>query len=74
MQKFTTPEAGRTPAKPNVVNTDWYKLDITLRPVPINKTETELKIRRWTPEVGWTTMNLFLSPEELNIIRQELAK
>ena len=74
MQKFTTPEAGRTPAKPNIVNTDWYRLDITLQPVPSNKTETQLKIRRWTPEVGWVEMNLFLSPEELNLIRQQLAK
>ena len=74
MQLPVTPKAGQTPRQPNIVNTDWYRLDVTLQPVPTNKTETQLTIKRWTPEVGWVEMNLFLSPEELTAVRRELAK
>jgi hypothetical protein len=52
MQQYITPQAGRTPPEPNIVNTDEYKMHILKR--EWSQGEHEILIERWIPETGWT--------------------
>jgi hypothetical protein len=68
MQKHVTPAAGRTPDY--ITNKDWYKLQVTVSELPDG--QQHLKIRRWAPEMGWRTTELFLTPDELELFKQSL--
>jgi hypothetical protein len=78
MQQYTVPLPGRSPLKKapefaNIVDTDWYKLDIKLDRVPTAQDEYHLQLKRWTPEVGWVNMQLFMTETELARFRRTLG-
>jgi len=62
MQKFITPQPGRSPG-PNLVNTDLYKMHVLKR--EYQNGEWEILIERWIPETGWTRTQLLLSKQQL---------
>ncbi len=66
MQKYVTPQAGRTPSA-NVVNRQDYKLDIRLS--EFRQNEYLLAINKFIPETGWCEQKFFLTPEELACIQ-----
>jgi hypothetical protein len=67
MQKYTTTQPGRTPPAANVVNREDYQLAVNLS--EFRPGEYHLRVARYTPETGWATMNIFLTPDELESVR-----
>ena len=68
--KQYTPLPGRTPPQANIVCREDYKLHFSLTEFRDN--EYHLTIAKYIPEIGWTTQNFFLTPNELDLIRTEL--
>ncbi len=66
MQRFTTPEPGRTP-EPNIVNNHDYKMHILKRQYADG--QWEILIERWIPESGWTRTQILCESNELDKIR-----
>lgn len=62
MQKFVTPQPGRSPG-PNLVNTDDYKMHVLKR--EYQNGEWEILIERWIPETGWQRTQLLLTKQQL---------
>lgn len=69
MQKYVTPAPGRTP-RGNIVNRADYRLDIRLQEFRDN--EYMLTIDKFIPETGWCEQKFFLTPDELELIRQQI--
>ena len=61
MQRYLTPEAGRTPG-PNIVNREDYKMHIVKR--QYQDGEYEILIERWIPETGWTRTQILCDAED----------
>lgn len=57
--------------KSNIVNTDHYKLDFRL--TELRNENFQLNIGRWIPETGWTTIELFLTLDELKKIQEAVS-
>jgi hypothetical protein len=69
MQKYVTPQPGRTPGA-NITDQDHYKLDVRLSQPEY--ADHLLVIKRWIPEHGWTKLEIFLTDAELANIRREV--
>ena len=69
MQRYVTPEPGRTPG-PNIVNRDDYKMHILKR--QYHDGEYEIVIERWIPETGWTRTQILCDANELKKIQAVL--
>lgn len=69
MQKYVTPAPGRTP-RGNIVNRADYGLDIRLQ--EFREDQYMLTIDKFIPETGWRSQNFFLTPDELELIRQQI--
>lgn len=69
MQKFVTPQPGRTPAA-NVIDTLNYKVNVKL--TELRNQTWHLEFETWTPEHGWVRRELFLSQEELERMQQAI--
>ena len=70
MQKYITPAPGRTPAQPNIVNRDDYKMHILKREYAPN--EFEILIERWIPEQGWTRTQIICDSLEFAKFKKAL--
>jgi hypothetical protein len=71
MQQYVTPQPGRTPPEPNIVNRDDYKMHILKR--QYHDGEWEILIERWIPETGWTRTQILCDTEHLAKIQAVLA-
>jgi hypothetical protein len=69
MQRSLTPARGRTPPA-NIIDSDHYKLAFEL--VELRNENWQLTVSRWIPETGWTKMELFLTNDELESIRNQI--
>jgi hypothetical protein len=69
MQKYVTPAPGRTP-RGNIINRADYRLDIQLQ--EFRASEYMLTIEKFIPETGWTRQQFFLTPDELDLVRQQI--
>jgi hypothetical protein len=69
MQEYTTTQAGRTPPRANIVDREDYGLSVQLKPF---RQEYHLTVARYTPETGWATMNIFLTDDELALLKREI--
>ena len=71
MQEYITPQAGRTPPQPNIVNRDDYKMHILKR--QYHDGEWEISIERWIPETGWSRTQILCDTEHLEKIVKVLT-
>lgn len=69
MQKYVTAAPGRTP-RGNIVNRADYRLDIQLR--EFRSEQYMLTIDKFIPETGWVEQKFFLTPDELELVRQQI--
>ena len=69
MQKYVTAAPGRTP-RGNIVNRADYRLDIQLR--LFRSEQYMLTIDKFIPETGWVEQKFFLTPDELELVRQQI--
>ena len=69
MQRFVTPQAGRTPGA-NIVDAAHYKLAVEVQ--ELRNENWQLTVSRWIPETGWRKMELFLTNDELELIRKQI--
>lgn len=54
----------------NIVNQDDYKLNVSLQ--ELRNENWQLTIRRYIQNYGWTELELFLTPAELALIRNQI--
>jgi len=71
MQIPVTPLPGQTPPRPNIVDTDEYKMHIVKR--EWSPGEHEILIERWIPETGWTRTQILCDDQGLISIGQALG-
>lgn len=69
MQKFVTPQPGRT-TRTRIVNREDYQLDVKVS--RIIGAQWRLEILRYIPESDWVKTELYLTDDELERFRQAI--
>ena len=59
--------------EPNIINNPTYKLDVQVTWLPHPPNQYQVVIARWIPEHGWTEVELFLSEQELDNLKQAIC-
>lgn len=68
MHPGLTPCAGQTP-RANIVDTPEYKLDVQIKDINEHRM---LTFRRYTVEFGWSEYQLFLKPNDVDLLIKAL--
>jgi len=70
MQTYITPAPGRSPAHSMITDREDYKLEVIVKEFKPN--QFQLILRRYVIETGWTKTELFLTADELELLKQSL--
>ena len=73
MQPYVTPHPGRSPGattRTRIVQRDDYQLDVKVTAVVGN--QWRLQILKYIPETDWTTVEFYLTDEQLALFKEAI--